>query len=387
MIVKIVGGNFDNHGDHLMLIAAVSALRMMKPQPLIVSGIRGFDTYLDRAKLGLYQSLWQRRGLRISSLVGEPILRRYGRPFGIVADQDVNAVLDMSGYAYADRWGPENVKHRLREYALFKKRSKPIIFLPQAFGPFSPDGVVAPLAKSLLQFATRVYARDRSSFDAVVGLTGARSVTIAPEFSQVVKPIVPEEFERMGEKTIALVPNIQMVKQGGAESFEEYIQFLSRVTREIAALGWLPFVIQFSRSADLALITEFNRLHPEIPVLRSDDPLTVKLAIGRCYGAVCSRYHALVSALSQGVPAMATSWSHKYTEFLADYGIPNNVLAVSVSDEELRERLMSAFDHNREVIVSQLKSHAQQACRLIHAMWCEVAQALGVTYATPDAQQ
>ncbi len=43
--------------------------------------------------------------------------------------------------------------------------------------------------------------------------------------------------------------------------------------------------------------------------------------IGKTACVVGSRYHALVAALSQGIPCMALSWSHKYRELLKPFGL------------------------------------------------------------------
>lgn len=379
--VKIVGGNFDNHGDHLMLIGAVLALRSMKPEPLLVSGILGFDTYLDRAKLGLYQTLWRKRGFRLARIIGEPVLRRYAHPFGIIPDDQVDAVLDMSGYAYADRWGVEPCKVRLAEYSFFKQRDVPIVFLPQAFGPFSPEGPVASVARSLVQMADRVYARERSSLEALQALcNGNASIALAPEFSQLVACARRAPFEITGDKRVAIVPNIQMVKQNEATSYVEYIGFLQRVITAVRGLNWTPVLLQFSRTADSPIVDDLVGAHEKLEVVWSRNPRILKRVIGECYGAVCCRYHSLVSALSQGVPALATSWSHKYNEMLRDYGIHHNVLNTTATEAALRDRLADAFETRREEVCEELKRRARENASGIHAMWSEVAEILGLTY-------
>lgn len=58
-----------------------------------------------------------------------------------------------------------------------------------------------------------------------------------------------------------------------------------------------------------------------IPVLDPQHALKIKWIIGQSKLVISSRFHGLVSALSQGVPVIATGWSHKYQELLRDYEV------------------------------------------------------------------
>lgn len=47
----------------------------------------------------------------------------------------------------------------------------------------------------------------------------------------------------------------------------------------------------------------------------------MKAVIGKTTCVIGSRFHALVAGLSQGIPCMALSWSHKYRELLKPFGL------------------------------------------------------------------
>ena len=57
-----------------------------------------------------------------------------------------------------------------------------------------------------------------------------------------------------------------------------------------------------------------------VTLYRIDDSVRAKALVGGATLVVSSRYHGLVNALSQCVPAIGTSWSHKYAQLFADYG-------------------------------------------------------------------
>jgi colanic acid/amylovoran biosynthesis protein len=81
----------------------------------------------------------------------------------------------------------------------------------------------------------------------------------------------------------------------------------------------------------------------------------------------------LVSALSQGVPAVATGWSHKYTELFNDYGFPAGLLSIDNDASRVSEMLESIVEAGAAKRIStQLldKSHRQKV--LAEEMWSEV---------------
>ncbi len=377
--VQIIGGNFDNCGDHLMLIAAVTALRNMAPAPRIVSSILGLSTFEDRACLGLYQTIPRVGALRAFRWLGAPILKRYGALYGIIPEQKISAFMDMSGYAYAERWGTAVIRSRFTDFCRWRRQGKKLVMLPQAFGPFESDRMRA-LVRAVAELADLVFARDQRSFEELVRAgVPEENLAVAPEFTQALR--CPERMEGEGEfgDAIALVPNVQMVRQGNV-SWSEYLGFCVRAVRAIWAAGFRAVVVQFSRSADKELVDDIYREEPSVIVVRSYDPLYLKWIIGRCFGAICSRYHALVSALSQGVPALATAWSHKYTEFLRDYGVCDNLLCPYDSAEKIRAKVLALLVQNRDRTADHLRKQARKQAEMVYEMWRRVAGVLGLSY-------
>jgi colanic acid/amylovoran biosynthesis protein len=89
-----------------------------------------------------------------------------------------------------------------------------------------------------------------------------------------------------------------------------------------------------------------------------------------------SRFHALLAALSQGVPVIAAGWSHKYLGLLDAYGSADALLELPASPEAVRACLDRALGPTRDTAVAALRTCAAQQRAQVEIMWDEVLTAL-----------
>ena len=88
-------------------------------------------------------------------------------------------------------------------------------------------------------------------------------------------------------------------------------------------------------SNDLCLAEKIVSCRLNIPIVYEKDPLFIKGIIGCSKILIGSRFHSLVSGLSQGVPTIGTGWSHKYQELFEDYEWREGLVGLNIDRQEL----------------------------------------------------
>src|SRR5690606_16707582 len=125
-----------------------------------------------------------------------------------------------------------------------------------------------------------------------------------------------------------IVPNCRMLDKTDQATRDAYLPFLIKCTEHLLRKNARPFVLVHEGKDDRALADKLSAAVGGIPVIEEKGALQIKGILGACSGTLGSRFHGLVSALSQGVPALATGWSHKYQMLFEDYGVPEGLLEV-----------------------------------------------------------
>ena len=107
-----------------------------------------------------------------------------------------------------------------------------------------------------------------------------------------------------------------------------------------------------------------------IAIVEETDPLHIKGVLGSCDATIGSRFHGLVSALSQRVPSLSTGWGHKYSRLFDDYGFGEGVVSVLDSDGIPREKINMLLDPALSASLrSKLTGRSAELKCLSEEMW------------------
>lgn len=372
-MILLHGTGTHNKGAELMAVAVLQHYRRL-PHPPEFAVPPQFGSYRDRAKYGLWTLMQERRWGRakLVSLLAHPAFRR---KYGLAVESDCTTVIDASGFAFGDQHGPRPTQQMARNCRRWKRQGKKIILLPQAFGPFTTPAI-RTACRELVENCDLVFAREEESYRHLVDVVGERAnIKMAPDFTPLVQGILPEGFQpRNG--TVFVVPNMRMLDKTDRSLAERYIPFLAEAIKGVINHD-LNASLLIHTPEDRALVEPIrNACAFEIDVVEESCPLRLKGILGTAYAVISSRFHALVGALSQNVPALAVGWSHKYEQLMREYGCPE--AAVQVNDQNGLTATLGQIlkEPTRSGIIDRIRQANDRIRQEIATMWSAVDQVL-----------
>lgn len=375
MIIEIRQAGFVNKGAELMLHAVVQKLRERYPNAkLTMAPVYGGapDTFEKMADLKLYPKAWLwRKGFDFGRFAAF-IPKRLRTLYGLVLTSEIDVVIDAAGFAYSDQWGVQNSKELSVSSSLWRKNGTKLIMLPQALGPYKKDNIEKYVRK-WAENADLIFPREHGSYRYLTEIVGEQEkIKLYPDFTNLVKGTLPDKYDTT-DKRVAIVPNYRMIDKTGKDESEAYLPFLIRTARYLVDKNAKPFLLVHEGANDQMLADRVSEAVGGIPIVKEVNPLHIKGILGTCDATVGSRFHGLVSALSQGVPSLATGWSHKYQRLFEDYEFGEGLVSVTDSDEVLFSKLELLIDSNSaKELRGKLNERSVELKKISAEMWDKV---------------
>lgn len=384
MLIEVKGVQFVNKGAELMLHAVLQQLQLRWPDAQLVLAPNPNSPYLARARLGALQRVPLRKGRvdlnGISRFLPQSVRRWLRNNLGLAFAADIDVVLDASGFAYGDQWPLANTAFLSAELRHFAAIGKPYILLPQALGPFSREAEQQRL-KQALPLAALICAREESSLQHVRELTGGISQLVQfADFTNLVQGVLPAYYSE-GQRKVLIIPNANMMSARNLrrEWQQHYLPLLYRAVKVIRQLGLVPVLLNHEGDADGALCQSVRQQDSSLEIINEADPLKVKGIIGASQAVICSRFHGCVSALSQGVPCLGTSWSHKYERLFDEYGQNEALLSADTTSELLLQKLQWAINNvDNQQLAERRNALKQQSEQLWQQVEAVINQTLNI---------
>ncbi|HSK47721.1 MAG TPA: Coenzyme F420 hydrogenase/dehydrogenase, beta subunit C-terminal domain, partial [Coriobacteriia bacterium] len=257
-----------------------------------------------------------------------------------------SALVDLAGVSFIDgreKFLPFNILTILPAMLL----KTPVFKLAQALGPFKhplnrmsarllkrcalvvPRGDVTLSHMEQIAFpAERMYPAPDVAF--LFEERDSLSVEGDAEASELAEKAAA--LRAAGHAVVGLCPSAVIAGKAGEEGWD-YIGFMAELTQGLLADGHAVLLFPNAtragsaklRNNDLPVIAQIAERVGDnervLAVAGDMNAAALRTVLKACSAAAVSRFHAMVGALSEGVPVAVVGWSHKYLEVMKQFGL------------------------------------------------------------------
>ncbi len=370
---------FNNRGAQLMLMSIVEQIKLYIPKAQIV--VPEYVYYEGISYCHQHHIVPLQYGKsRIKTIRNKYAYQNILNKHTYVVPSDINLILDAGGFQFGDTWvhGESDIHHWTNYYKQFTKPELKVYFLPQAYGPFD-NNISKKIISIAHNVATRMYSRDNVSYVHLMKtFPDSQKIFKAPDFTILLKPTESPVVILSPQKYIIIIANSRMIDHSDSSISSSYIPFLVQITQMLINNGENVLFLNHEGIDDELLLQEVDRqLSVEIPIITRISAIDTKSIIGKAKLLISSRFHGVVSGLTQNVPTLCASWSHKYIELLKEHQCADSLLdttniessKVIINDALLNpQKYTSKFGCNQQISTSAVqmwKDIFKQVCNTL----------------------
>ena len=427
--------NKENNIDQavkISLIGAAPGTANLGVSALCNSTIAGLARRLGRVDMtvfdfgrGIRRSHYKTDGLRVDyNLCGQSNTRRYylrdslwnmrvsawlgglGNP-GVEIMANSAAIIDVSGGdSFTDLYGKRRFDLITLPKLITLQLKRPLILLPQTYGPFNDPGC-KKIAQKILKKATAAWARDDRSFDMLCDMLGSsfdparhyKGVDVAfslpvskptqPLPDNIVELLVPDrKVETIGFNVSGLIysdPTAAKERYGFKADYRKLVVALLRriLSESDVNILLIPHVnaelgsYESDPGANLSVMEELADVGGgRVEILPPDyNESEVKWVISQLDWFCGTRMHSTIAGLSTGVPTTAIAYSLKTQGVFETCGQGDHVVDPRhLGTEDVIEATFESFEaraktrqHLNEMLPAVLKRAEEQMDNIVAA--------------------
>jgi colanic acid/amylovoran biosynthesis protein len=366
--VVITGGELFNKGAQAMVFAVVSEVKTRFPDAQVtLLSTTDFNRSDDEKARYQFQILpWDirlklRRLPIIKWLIERKHFSDHDERLALESFSNADWVIDVSGYGLASVFSKIRVLNYLFDLYLAKKMNRQMALMPQSFGPFNFGFGINILfnwaLKSLIQHPAKTFAREQDGFELMKPYRKGKHLALSPDM--VIQSEPPKEHHIFAQKNqsndvvvednaVAIIPNEKIFKHNAQNDLHETYNALVNM---LLNHGKAVYLLRHSYE-DLKICKKIkaNFADNDKVILNEADMNAYELAqfIERMDFVVASRYHAVVHAYRDGVPALVLGWAVKYVELMKKFQQQQYCLDVrtNISEEMFKGPLEALCQHS-----------------------------------------
>lgn len=303
------------------------------------------------------------------------------------------------GDSFSDIYGVTRFLYVGLPQILALAMGKPLVQLPQTYGPFK-GSMVRAIARSILKRSALVYSREANGLHHVESLglpTNNPKWRFCYDLGCVLEPDpsvnldFPELTTRKPDSDFMAGVNVSgLLAMGGYSGKNmfglraDYVALIEElITYLIEAKGGsvllIPHVLGHLGEGDSkACRAVYERLHLTFPnrlaiLERGCNSNELKSIIGRCDLFIGSRMHACIAAVSQRVPTVSLSYSDKFAGVMETLGVESLVADLrTMNERQVLEVAQYAVVH-RESLRAQLEKRLPDVYARVLGIFREIA--------------
>jgi len=270
---------------------------------------------------------------------------------------DASFIIDISGFSLSSQWPFRVSLHYLSNIMIARRFGIPFYIFPQSFGPFDfsrPQKIlIFPLMRRLLAYPEKIFAREASSLEAVTRFT-RDNVFPRPRIDMVLlnkgydlkniyTRIDSREPPLVGSPAVGIIPNLRAMERTDRNRmhciYQDIIGVLLRHGKKVYI---------FSHTGEIDSPTAKEIYHqaggkPGVYLIDKEfDVLDMEALMKSFEFIVSSRYHAVVHAYKNGIPALVIGWASKYPELLEK--LNQSRYLTDVRDGLDKDRILAQLD-------------------------------------------
>ncbi len=336
--IIIVGGGLSNKGGQAMTFTVVDQMKRRFPDKKIylfsTPDFRQPDR--EKEKYAFKFLPWDIfTAFRLSGFLGRWLVHR-GNEWREEKEtekiiRDTCCFIDISGFALSSELGVLTSWNYLQNIMIAKKYAVPYYILPQSLGPFNYPRkyrfLLSAIVRMFLKYPEQIFPREEAGVNSLKRYIKGNIVKYPDivlqsenyEISRIFNGDPELEDIKVKESSVGIIPNIRVFERADTGQlmriYETLINPLLNARKTV-------YVLRHS-AEDLEICTRIkSRFYDNNRViLITGDLNAIQLEniIRRFDFIIASRYHAIVHAYRNAVPALVIGWSNKYQELLEDF--------------------------------------------------------------------
>lgn len=362
--IIVVGGGLINKGAQAMVFKTVDQLRRRFANKNIylffatdqeLKDFYNFDIlpWSDQIKIGLLHFKQRKDTKKFENII-----------------KNTSFFIDISGYALSSQFSFYHTINYLFNIMIAKKYSVPYYIFPQSIGPFDYKLkykiILYPLMKLYLNYPEKIYVREEAGLKQVSKFSKSnveKAYDIVLNFDEYKLKNIYEKniFLRnikIESNSVGIIPNQKIFIRTDENNI--YMKYKSLI-KDLTNAGKTVYIFRHSEE-DLEICKKIKSYFPHKRNVKliSYELTCIELekVIRQFDFIIASRYHSIIHAYKNGVPALVIGWATKYFELTKTFNQSEYLFDIRKNmDKKLNiklYKLIKEYKKEREKILNSM---------------------------------